>query len=50
MREALKHGYSLVEFHPELKASCVLKQIAAKLMNLEYQSPLKPSLLARFGL
>ncbi|VVB81621.1 Iron-sulfur cluster carrier protein [uncultured archaeon] len=51
MREALRHGYSIVEYHPELKASNVLKQIAAKLMNLEYQSPVQEvSLLTRLGL
>jgi len=36
MRGALRHGVSLVEFHPELKTSVILKQIAAKLMNIEY--------------
>ncbi len=51
MREALRHGYSIIEFHPELKASISLKQIAARLMNLDYQSPVRPvSLLARLGL
>jgi MinD-like ATPase involved in chromosome partitioning or flagellar assembly len=51
MREALRHGYSIVEFHPELKASIILKQMAAKLMNLEYNSPLrKVSLLVKLGL
>ncbi len=51
VREALRHGYSLIEFHPELEASIVLKQIAAKLMNLEYKAPLRElSLLARLGL
>ncbi len=51
VREALRHGYSIVEFHPELPASLCLKQIAAKLMNLEYQSPLRRvSLLAKLGL
>lgn len=51
MREALRHGYSVVEFHPELQASIVLKQIAARLMNLEYQSPLQEaSLLVKLGL
>lgn len=51
MREALRHGYSLVEYHPELIASNVLKQIAAKLMNLEYQSPVQEvSLFTRLGL
>jgi len=51
MREALRHGYSLVEFHPELQASNSLKQVAAKLMNLEYQSPVRAvSLLAKLGL
>jgi len=50
-REALHHGYSLVEFHPDLSAAVVLKQIAAKLMNLEYSSPVQPaSLLAKLGL
>jgi septum site-determining protein MinD len=41
MREALRHGYSLVEFHPELKTSTIIKQIAAKLMNIEYVGSLK---------
>lgn len=51
MREALRHGYSIIEFHPELKASNVLKQIAAKLMNLEYKSPIRAMpLLAKLGL
>lgn len=51
VREALKYGYSIVEFHPEFKASVVLKQIAAKLMNLEYKSPVRAvPLLAKFGL
>ena len=51
MREALRHGYSIIEFHPELQASIVLKQIAARLMNLDYQSPVRRvSLLARLGL
>ncbi len=50
MREALRHGYSVIEFHPELKASIALKQIAAKLMNLEYESPVRMPLLARLGL
>jgi MinD-like ATPase involved in chromosome partitioning or flagellar assembly len=51
MREALRHGYSLAEYHPELMASNVLKEIAAKLMNLEYQSPLQEvSFLTRLGL
>ena len=50
-REALKYGYSIVEFHPELKASAVLKQMAAKLMNLEYKSvPRARMFLKRFGL
>lgn len=50
MREALRHGYSLIEFHPELKASIVLKQLAAKLMNLEYSAGTgAPSLLAKLG-
>lgn len=50
MREALKHGYSIIEFHPELKASIVLKQIAARLMNLEYSAGTEaPSLLAKLG-
>lgn len=51
MREALRHGYSIIEFHPELAASIALKQSAARLMNLEYKSPLrKVSLLAKLGL
>ena len=51
MREALRHGFSLIEFHPELKASIVLKQIAAKLMNLEYSAGTRaPSLMAKLGL
>jgi MinD-like ATPase involved in chromosome partitioning or flagellar assembly len=51
MREALRHGYPLVEFHPELQASNSLKQIAAKLMNLEYTSPVRAvSILAKLGL
>jgi len=50
MREALRHGYSVIEFHPELKASIALKQIAAKLMNLEYESPVRMPFLARLGL
>ncbi len=51
MREALRHGYSIIEFHPELQASISLKQIAARLMNLDYQSPVRTvSLLARLGL
>jgi MinD-like ATPase involved in chromosome partitioning or flagellar assembly len=51
MREALRHGYSIIEFHPELQASSVLKQIAARLMNLDYQSPVRRvSFLARLGL
>ncbi len=51
MREALRHGYSIIEFHPELKASNVLKQVAAKLMNLEYKSPVRAMpLLAKLGL
>ncbi|MCX6708736.1 MAG: AAA family ATPase [Candidatus Woesearchaeota archaeon] len=51
MREALRHGYSIVEYHPELVASNVLKQFAAKLMNLEYQSPVQEvSLFTRLGL
>jgi len=51
MREALRHGYSIIEFHPELKASISLKQIAARLMNLDYQSPIKPvSFMTRLGL
>jgi septum site-determining protein MinD len=51
MREALRHGYSIIEFHPELKVSISLKQIAARLMNLDYQSPVRTvSLLARLGL
>lgn len=50
MREALRHGYSLIEFHPELKASIALKQLAAKLMNLEYSAGTRaPSLLAKLG-
>ena len=51
MREALRHGYSVIEFHPELRASIMLKQIAAKLMNVEYESPLrKVPLLEKLGL
>jgi len=51
MREALRHGYSIVEFHSEYDASMVLKQIAAKLMNLEYQAPLREvSFLSKLGL
>ncbi len=51
MREALRHGYPIIEFHPELKASISLKQIAARLMNLDYQSPVRAvSLLERLGL
>ncbi len=51
MREALRHGYSIIEFHPELKVSISLKQVAARLMNLDYQSPVRTvSLLARLGL
>ncbi len=51
MREALRHGYSVIEFHPELRASIELKSIAAKLMNLEYKSPLRASsFLAKLGL
>jgi MinD-like ATPase involved in chromosome partitioning or flagellar assembly len=51
MREALRHGYSLIEFHPELQASIALKQLAAKLMNLEYSAGTRaPSLLAKLGL
>lgn len=51
MRDALRHGYSIIEFHPELKASIVLKQIAARLMNLEYSAGTEaPSLLAKLGL
>lgn len=50
VREALKHGYSIVEFHPEFRASVELKKIAAKLMNLEYDSPVRKPLLAKFGL
>ncbi len=51
MREALRHGYSIIEFHPELKASIVLKQIAAKLMNLEYSAGTRAaSFLTKLGL
>lgn len=51
MREALRHGYSIIEFHPELKASIALKQLAARLMNLEYSAGTRaPSLLAKLGL
>jgi len=51
MWDALKHGHSIVEFHPELNTSCILKQIAAKLMNLEYHPPARSmSLLAKLGL
>ncbi len=50
-REALRHSYSIVEFHPDLKASLALKHIAARLMDVEYKSPLrKVSLLAKLGL
>lgn len=41
MREALKHGYTLVESHPELETSTIFRQVAAKLMNQEYKSPIK---------
>ena len=51
MREALRHGYSIIEFHPELQASNALKECAAKLMNLEYQSPTRAvPFLAKLGL
>jgi len=51
MREALRHGYSIIEFHPELEASIVLKQIAARLMNLEYSAGTRAvSLLTKLGL
>jgi len=51
IREALRHGYSIVEFHPEFRISIVLKQIAAKLMNLEYESPVREvPILTKLGL
>jgi len=50
IREALKYGFSIVDFHPEFKASIILKQIAAKLMNLEYSSSFRKPLLEKIGL
>ena len=49
-RETLKYGNFIVESHPELVVSVSLKGIAAKLMNLEYSSPVGMPLFARFGL
>ncbi|MEM3154483.1 MAG: P-loop NTPase [Candidatus Woesearchaeota archaeon] len=51
MREALRYGYSIIEYYPELQASIALKQIAAKLMNLEYSAGTRaPSFLMKLGL
>ncbi len=48
IREALKYGYSLLEFHPETKASNAIKQTAARLMNVEYNSAHRKTIIEKW--
>lgn len=51
VREALRAGYSLLQFKPDANASVVLKQIAANLMKVEYSPQSgRAGLLERLGL
>ena len=51
MRVALKSGTPLFALFPDAKVSFGFKNAAAKLMNVEYYSPLrKVSLLEKLGL
>lgn len=51
MREALRKGLPFVDLYPDSIVSNEFKSIAAKLMNVEYTSPVKKvSLLMKLGL
>lgn len=45
MRESLRRGFPFVDFHPEL--SVPFKKLAARLMNVEYSSPLRRPLWSK---
>ncbi|MBI4146610.1 AAA family ATPase [Candidatus Woesearchaeota archaeon] len=51
LRSALRSGYSVIETQPESETSLAIRQIAANLLNLDYQPSLKKeNMLERLGI